>query len=89
MLKKVLISSCLFLTACSTPNVVVQKPVQINTPLPSKVEPISLHLEVVDVNGVKKYAITKEEFVILNKFLLEISEFIEKSNSVIKFYRKK
>lgn len=88
-MKKFLLFSCLFLNACTckTDYVVIDEPV-LHPQLPSSLSAPIVDITPVEHNGISYFEINKENFILLNKYLLDISEYIEKQKAVVCFYRK-
>lgn len=88
-MKKLITILCLFCTACSGQKeyLVIDEPT-IHPQLPPSLSAPQIEILPVENNGISYFTINKENFILLNKYLIDVAEYVEKQKAIICFYRK-
>lgn len=89
MKKFSIIAFCLIVWGCSYKDPFVIDIPQVHPPIPSPIQPICLNLSAVEIDSEVKYVVNKKDYILLNKFLLDVSEYLEKIRASICFYQDK
>ena len=72
----------------SCKSLVSQQDTSLHPSRPSSIPPINIDWNIIPVENQIMYAINEHDYKMLNKLLIEASEYNEKTNALLCYYRK-
>ena len=87
-MKKLFLILAFFLVGCASKDPIFIEVPEIHPQTPTGIQPVNVYLKVLKSEDKIYYGLDKENFILLNKFMIDLAEFLEKQQTLICFYQK-